>query len=50
MRIAETLHMPLKDVMQLDILEINIWYAWFSMQQEAMKNGGKTTNNHRTGR
>lgn len=47
MRIAETLHMPLKDVMQLDVLEIQIWYEWFRLQQETMKNGNATNRSPR---
>lgn len=54
MRIAETLGKSLKEVMELDVLEIQMWYAWFSLQhkqqQEAMKSGGKATNNHRISR
>lgn len=50
MRIAETLHMPVKEVMQLDVLEIELWYAWFKLQQETMKGHGNATNKHRTRR
>ena len=39
MRIAETLHMPVTEVKQLSVLEIQLWYEWFRMQQETMKNG-----------
>jgi len=45
MRIAETLHMPVTEVMQLNVLEIQLWYEWFRMQQETMKDGN-TNNRH----
>lgn len=46
MRIAETLHMSVKEVMQLDILEIRLWYEWFSLQTERQK---ETMNRGTTG-
>lgn len=45
MRIAETLGKSLEDVMQLSVLEIELWYEWFRLQQEQIKNGN-TNNRH----
>lgn len=47
MRIAETLHMPIKEVMQLDVLEIRLWYEYFALQADRQKetmSHGKTGN------
>ena len=48
MRIAETLKMPVSEVIELNVLEIRLWYEWFRLQQETMKNG--TTNNRNSRR
>jgi hypothetical protein len=37
MRIAETLHKSVEEVMQLSVLEIKLWYEWFALQQKASK-------------
>ena len=34
MRIAETLHKSVEEVMQLSVLEIRLWYEWFLLQQK----------------
>jgi len=47
MRIAETLHMPVTEVMQLSVLEIQLWYEWFRLQQETTRNGNTTNRSSR---
>ena len=37
MRIAETLHKSVEEVMQLSVLEIKLWYEWFALQHNAQK-------------
>ena len=41
MRIAETLHKSVKEVMQLSVLEIRLWYEWFLLQQQQEKEAVK---------
>jgi hypothetical protein len=52
MRIAETLTMPLEKVLNLSVLEINLWYAWFKLQhdkgKESMSRGNANIRNPRT--
>mgnify|MGYP001323672050 CR=1 FL=1 len=51
MRIAETLKMPLEKVLQLSVLEIDLWYAWFGLQakqqKESMSGNAKNRNSRR---
>jgi hypothetical protein len=51
MRIAETLHKTVEEVMQLSVLEIKLWYEWFVLQhdknKEAMSNGKTNSRNRR---
>lgn len=47
MKIAETLHKSIEEVMQLSVLEIQLWYEWFRLQAEKQKesmSGNKTRN------
>lgn len=46
MRVAENLHMSIEQVMQLSVLELQLWFEWFKMQQETM-NSGNTNNRHK---
>jgi len=52
MRIAETLHKSVEEVMQLSVLEIKLWYEWFLLQherqKEAMSRGNTNTRNPRS--
>jgi hypothetical protein len=48
MRIAKELGKSIKEVMQFDVQEIQLWAAWFKMEQEAMKRGSE--NRHRNPR
>lgn len=47
MRIAKELGKGIQEVMQFDVQEIQLWAAWFKMEQEAMKRG---ENRHRNPR
>jgi|LULV01.1.fsa_nt_gb hypothetical protein len=46
MRIAKELHKSIEEVMALSVLEVNLWAAYFVMEQEAVKNA-HTNNRHR---
>ena len=53
MRIAETLHMPIKEVVQLDVLEMQMWMEWFQLQNDKAKesmSGGKTGHRSKSSR
>ena len=47
MKIAETLGKSLEEVMQLSVLEIQMWNSYFRLkhdqQQQGMKHGGHST-------
>lgn len=50
MRIAETIHKSIEEVMQLSVLEIRLWYEWFVMKHDKEKetmNRGKANNRSR---
>jgi thiamine kinase-like enzyme len=51
MRIAEHLHKSVEEVMQLSVLEIQLWYEWFVLQhekgKEAMTSGRANSRNPR---
>jgi hypothetical protein len=51
MRIAETLHKSVEEVMQFSVLEIRLWYEWFKLQQdkqkESMSRGNANSRNPR---
>ena len=47
MRVAETLGKSVEEVMQLSVLELQLWYEWIKLQQDASKetmSRGNTTN------
>jgi hypothetical protein len=46
MRIADKLGKSIEEVFQLSVLEINLWLAYFKMEQEAIKDG-HNRNKHR---
>ena len=48
MRIAKELGKSIKEVMQFDVQEINLWAAWFAKEHEVMNKDGK--NRHRNTR
>ena len=37
MRVAETLGKSIEETMQLSVLELQMWSAWFRLQQDAQK-------------
>ena len=50
MRIAVTLGKSLKEIMELDVLEINLWYAWFSLEAKKNKEAMSGNANNRNPR
>ena len=46
MRIAKELGKSIEEVFRLSVLEINLWLAYFKMEQEAYKDGNNR-NKHR---
>jgi hypothetical protein len=48
MRIAKELGKSVKEVMQFDVQEINLWAAWFKKEHEVMNKHGE--NRHRNPR
>lgn len=47
MRIAKELGKSIAEVMQFSVLEINIWAAWFKMEQETMKRAGNANSRNK---
>lgn len=46
MRIAKELGKSIKEVMQFDVQEINLWAAWFKQENEVMKRHGEHRHNN----
>jgi hypothetical protein len=44
MRVAETLGKSIEETMQLSVLELQMWLAWFGLQQDAQKETMKRGN------